>query len=112
MHNRRMAAIPDADAPTAGIVNPTAEAMDARPTFGTLGLDYVRAQHAELVAQEPGVRKGEDVEAVHDMRVATRRLRAALRVFEEAFGPEAATLHEEIGWLGRGLGAVRDRDVQ
>jgi CHAD domain-containing protein len=39
-------------------------------------------------------------------------MRAALRIFEDAFGPEAAALHEEVGWVGHGLGSVRDRDVQ
>ena len=38
---------------------------------------------------ELGTRLGEDIEALHDMRVATRRMRAAFRVFGEHFEPKA-----------------------
>jgi CHAD domain-containing protein len=98
--------------PGADEEEPSAETTNVEPTFGAVGLAYVQAQVTELRANEPSVRRGDDVEAVHDMRVATRRLRAALRIFERAFGPEADALHAELGWLGRALGEVRDRDVQ
>ena len=35
-----------------------------------------------MLKHEPGTREGEDAEELHDMRVATRRMRAALRVFD------------------------------
>jgi CHAD domain-containing protein len=44
--------------------------------------------------------------------VATRRLRAALRCFQDVLPPSAATLNQELGWLASGLAAVRDLDVQ
>lgn len=72
------------------------------------------ARHlARLRRHDPGVRIGKDPEAVHDMRVATRRMRAALRVFQHGF-PKAlrAYLRGELAWLARRLGAVRDLDVQ
>ena len=37
----------------------------------------------KMMQHEPGTREGEDPEELHDMRVATRRMRAALRVFED-----------------------------
>src|ERR671934_39430 len=42
---------------------------------------------------------GDDPEAIHQMRVATRRLRAALRVFADVLPPEAIELGGELKWL-------------
>jgi len=53
-----------------------------------------------------------DVEAIHRLRVATRRLRAALRMLREvAPGDEAESAADELGWLCGAIGAVRDLDV-
>ncbi len=62
--------------------------------------------------QLPGVRRDIDTEFVHQARVATRRMRSALRLFRDAV-PEstAAYLGEELKWLGSGFGTVRDLDV-
>lgn len=46
------------------------------------------------------------------MRVATRRLRAALSLFAAVLPVRSHALREELGWIGRLLGAVRDLDVQ
>lgn len=67
----------------------------------------------QLRVHDPGTRRGEDPEALHDMRVAARRLRAALNMFRGAFPPRLRkTLSEELKWLRECLGAVRDADVQ
>lgn len=51
-------------------------------------------------------------EAVHQTRVATRRLRAALKIFGELFeAQEAARLADELAWFAAELGEVRDREV-
>jgi CHAD domain-containing protein len=67
---------------------------------------------SRLLDHEQGVRGGDDPEAVHQMRVATRRLRSDLRTFrpvlDEAWLEPAV---EELKWLGGLLGAVRDADV-
>lgn len=65
-----------------------------------------------MLEHEAGVRAGTDSEEVHDMRVATRRMRAALRVFREyldvdTFRPYTRMLRR----TARTLGAVRDLDV-
>jgi CHAD domain-containing protein len=61
---------------------------------------------------EPGTRLGKDIEALHDMRVATRRMRAALRVFGDYYEPETVMpLQKGLKRTGRALGAVRDLDV-
>jgi CHAD domain-containing protein len=65
-----------------------------------------------LVAHDPGVRLDEDPEEVHQARVATRRLRSDLRTFKTLVDPEWADgLRQELGWLARPLGEVRDADV-
>ena len=47
------------------------------------------------------------------MRVATRRLRAALRIFAAGIPPRLqARMSQELRWLGELLGGVRDLDVQ
>ncbi len=67
----------------------------------------------EMTAREPGARVGTDVEDVHKMRVATRRLRSLLRTARAALADpeEAGRLRDELRWLATLLGAVRDRDV-
>jgi CHAD domain-containing protein len=65
-----------------------------------------------LFRHEPGVRLGEDPEAVHKARVATRRLRSSLRSFHAVLEPGwTARLRTETKWLADRLGAVRDADV-
>jgi CHAD domain-containing protein len=54
----------------------------------------------------------EDPEAVHQARVATRRLRSDLRTFRDVLEPAWSTpLRHELKWLGSLLGAVRDAEV-
>jgi len=81
-------------------------------SVGELARSALSAQVAALLEHEPGVRVGEDIEAVHQMRVATRRLRAALSLFGDVAPGDAQALRGELGWLADRLGAVRDLDVQ
>ncbi len=70
------------------------------------------AQYEAILANDPGVRLGEDPEALHKLRVATRRARSILRAARALVRPEwAGPLHAELGWLGSLLGPVRDLDV-
>lgn len=65
-----------------------------------------------MLEHEDGARAGVDIEAVHDMRVATRRMRAALRVFDEFLDAEAfKPFAKRLRRTARALGAVRDLDV-
>ncbi len=84
----------------------------AHTRLSSLTYDVVRAQLTLLRQHEAGSRSGQDPEDLHDMRVATRRLRAALRTFKPALPPEGDVLYEELRWLGGGLAAARDLDVQ
>jgi CHAD domain-containing protein len=67
---------------------------------------------ASLLHHDPLVRTSSDPEAVHQARVATRKLRSHLRTFGPLLDPEwTEPLRSELGWLAMGLGAVRDREV-
>ena len=67
---------------------------------------------AEMLRHEEATMLGEDIEALHDMRVATRRMRAAFEVFSEAFEPAILKPHlKGLRVTGRALGQVRDLDV-
>src|ERR1700687_2373282 len=67
---------------------------------------------ASLLRQDPLVRTSDDPEAVHQARVATRKLRSHLRTFGPLLEPEwTEPLRSELGWLAMGMGAVRDREV-
>jgi deazaflavin-dependent oxidoreductase (nitroreductase family) len=80
--------------------------------LSSLTYSVVRQQLTLLRQHEQGARSGQDPEDLHDMRVATRRLRAALRTFEHVLPADGKVLYDELRWLGAGLAAVRDLDVQ
>jgi CHAD domain-containing protein len=74
-------------------------------------LRYAREQRDDLTSFDPGVRQG-DGEAVHKMRVATRRLRSCLKTFKRTFpGADTAVVRDELKWLAGLLGEVRDGQV-
>ena len=70
-------------------------------------------QMERVLSREHGLAWGRDVEFVHEMRVATRRLRTLLRpgVLGRSFGSRCRPLREELRHLGDALGKVRDCDV-
>ena len=59
---------------------------------------------------EQAVIDGDDPETLHQMRVGLRRLRSALKLFDDV-APCPAELADDIAWLGRELGSARDADV-
>jgi CHAD domain-containing protein len=66
----------------------------------------------ELLEQSDGVLDTGDIERVHDMRVASRRLRAAMEVFEPCFPRKRfRTVLKEVKAIADALGERRDRDV-
>jgi len=83
---------------------------------GASARDVIKNALAESVANllhhDPLVRTGRDPEAVHQARVATRKLRSNLRTFGSLLDPDwTEPLRSELGWLAFSLGAVRDREV-
>jgi CHAD domain-containing protein len=76
------------------------------------GRKVLRYHFVQMLRHEAGTRDGEDIEDLHDMRVATRRMRAAFEVFEDAFTSKAIRTHlKGLRATGRTLGRVRDLDV-
>ena len=91
---------------------PARPGIRATDTMAEAAFKTLRFHLDRMLEHEPGTREGDDPEELHVMRVATRRMRAALRVF----GPylDAAAMHPAERGLrrtGRMLGAVRDLDV-
>jgi CHAD domain-containing protein len=65
-----------------------------------------------MLFHEPGTRLGKDIEELHDMRVATRRMRAAVRVFDGYLNAKQMRPYVKgMRRTGRALGTVRDLDV-
>jgi CHAD domain-containing protein len=81
-------------------------------SVGEAAFAVLRGQFSEMRAHEPGTRLGEDPEELHDMRVATRRMRAAIKLFEDSLPERAKWLREELRNVATALGEVRDLDVQ
>ena len=75
---------------------------------------WALARHVRwLIAHDPGARFGREPESLHQMRVATRQLRAVLRAARPLLVPDwADSLQNELRWLGQLLGHARDLDVQ
>ncbi|MCX7618233.1 CHAD domain-containing protein [Tepidiforma sp.] len=88
------------------------EAVDPAMTAGQVAYAVLRKQFRVFLLNEPGTRLGEDIEALHDMRVATRRLRAAMATFRPFLTPRMLAFRDEFGLVARALGEVRDLDVQ
>ena len=81
-------------------------------TVGALLRDQLVGQVAELQRQDRGARAGHD-DAIHDLRVATRRLRALLATYRPVLDPaRSEPLRAELRWLGAEVGAARDAQVQ
>ncbi len=85
------------------------QVMDSMAEAGRKILLY---NFAEMLSHETGTLIGEDPDELHDMRVATRRMRAAFRVFSDYFKPKAVkSFTRDIKTLAGALGDARDMDV-
>jgi len=72
----------------------------------------LRARFEEMIAFEKGTMEGNDIEELHDMRVACRRVQAVMKVFRAAFpAEEFAKQYRVIRELKDVLGEVRHYDV-
>ncbi|HET7168923.1 MAG TPA: CHAD domain-containing protein [Candidatus Limnocylindrales bacterium] len=120
----RAANTPAPSAPTEGIepgvassgprlVVGTTPGVTAADHIAEAGRKVLRFHLARMLDRESGTRSGIDAEDVHKMRVATRRQRAAWRVFGSAFrGRRTRRYRDGLREIARRLGAVRDLDVQ
>jgi CHAD domain-containing protein len=86
--------------------------LDQRATIAGLVGGSLAAGLRRLLLHDPYVRIGDDPEAVHQARVATRRLRSDLRTLSPLLEPAPVTRwRADLAWLGGLLGRVRDLDV-
>lgn len=98
----------------AKLAYPIADAIGLEPTdsLAEAGRKVLRFHFGRMLSHEPGTRQGNDIEALHDMRVATRRMRAAFQVFGSGFRSKALKpLLSGLRATARVLGQVRDLDV-
>ncbi len=80
-------------------------------TAGDHVLAYVRAQRDAIVDLDPAVRQDAE-ESVHDMRVATRRLRSTFKSFRKVLDRKVTDpIGDELKWLAAELGVDRDHEV-
>jgi CHAD domain-containing protein len=88
-------------------------ALDCGDAFATAAGKVISTRAAEVFELRSGVLDVEDRERLHDMRVATRRLRAVLEIFAPCFPRRAhRTVLRDVKRLADALGARRDPDVQ
>jgi CHAD domain-containing protein len=86
--------------------------VTAEDLHAEAGRKVLRFQLARMIDREPGTRDGKDPEELHSMRVATRRMRAAWRVFGDGFQPgRTKKFRRRLQLVAARLGTVRDLDV-
>jgi triphosphatase len=85
--------------------------IDATLSCGGVAFAILGRHFGQMLAHEPGVRLGEDPEELHDMRVATRRLRAALKLYSDFLPKRSERYERDLRWVAGALGEVRDLDV-
>lgn len=93
--------------------NPLASiGLDPDDTLSEAGRKVWLYHFALMLAHEEGTLRGEDSEELHDMRVATRRMRTAFDIFGPAYDPKSIKQHlNGLRRIGKALGTVRDMDV-
>ncbi|MFQ5382479.1 MAG: CHAD domain-containing protein, partial [Dehalococcoidia bacterium] len=87
------------------------ENLTADSPADTVARAVVGHQLEALVANEPAARAGFSAEPLHDLRVAARRMRAALSLFKRQLPAELLAYRDEARWIGRATGPLRDLDV-
>ncbi len=82
--------------------------MSAAEAFSAIAHGCLR----QMMLNAPAFENGQEVEAVHQTRVAIRRLRAAFTLFRPLIADSAfPALAADLKWLANHLGATRDIDV-
>ncbi len=96
---------------TAGLIAPLGQPIGDEP-IAEAARRTLRRFFDKLLAREDAVIKDEDIEDVHQMRVATRRLRASLQVATGVYDPKLIRRYRRgLRQIAESLGAVRDGDV-
>src|SRR6266498_4356159 len=84
----------------------------AEDEIAEAGRKILLAEFVKMLQHETGSRTGEDIEDVHDMRVATRKMRSLFRLLKPYYKQAAIQDYKtELRHLASTLGGVRDLDV-
>ncbi|MDD5194644.1 MAG: CHAD domain-containing protein [Candidatus Omnitrophica bacterium] len=84
-----------------------------KSTLRNYPYEVIKKHLAEFTAQNAGTRENRDIEYLHRMRVASRRLRTALWAFKKFFPPkESGIWKNSLRGLAQLLGKARDCDIQ
>ena len=104
---------PVVEAPRKLALGAAPSGIEAGDPFGVAGRKAMWVQVHRLLAREAAIRDPAQTDALRRYRVATRRLRSALRFFRDAYGPrETRSLRNNLSDLADALGRVRDLDVR
>ncbi|MET0983865.1 MAG: CHAD domain-containing protein [Steroidobacteraceae bacterium] len=100
-----------------GLAPPTAPQFESVCANGTMRVDEValislRRYVSDWIAYEPAARLGESPDALHDLRVAGRRIDATLALFAPFLPTSWLRMRARLKWLMRTFGPVRDLDIQ
>ncbi|MBN1963278.1 MAG: CHAD domain-containing protein [Anaerolineae bacterium] len=105
-------ALPGIDEPRRALLLRKKPGVEPGDPMAEAGRKILHFHFERMLLHEPGSRLGEDIEALHDMRVATRRMRSALDVFGSFYQDKALrAIRRGLRDAGRALGSVRDMDV-
>ncbi len=86
--------------------------VDAHTPLAQAAPALLLSKAEPLFALEEAARSGADADAVHDMRVASRRLREVMRLLAPLYPPRPfGTWYKRVRRITRALGPVRDSDV-
>ncbi|MXZ00706.1 CHAD domain-containing protein [Candidatus Poribacteria bacterium] len=81
-------------------------------TLETWAREIIVDYFQQMMSYKDGAKEGRDIEFVHDMRVTSRRLRAAMDNFADCFPQKSFRKHyKRVKAITRTMGAVRDLDV-
>jgi CHAD domain-containing protein len=89
-----------------------ASEFNPSPTLGEYAHQIIAEQYRAIARLEKKVLADKDPEYLHRMRVASRRLRTALQVFEQAIKLPKAAQEKQVAATAKALGKLRDLDVQ
>ena len=81
-------------------------------TLEACARQIIAGYFCQMMSYKEGAKEGSDIEFVHEMRVTSRRLRAAMDNFADCFSEKAFRKHyKKVKAITRTMGTVRDLDV-
>ena len=90
---------------------PEGERIKRRQEIAQAGRIIIKRQYEQLVSRQYGLGYLQDPEYVHEMRVAIRRMLAAIKTLGDDLDGQSRSIGKTLGDLGQFLGDVRDTDA-